>query len=134
MNPDHLKKYIIIPVLKCLDEVKKGMYSPAAVNLLLGTAAVEDAGDGNGLEADLLDGLHAAAFLLVGGTAVDSDLLGGLAAAVFARKDVATEQVFNGIVNSSLTSVSLMVAVTNPSRVIGSILIAVILSIGVSPA
>lgn len=36
MNSEHLKNYIIIPTLK-----KIGLYSPAAVNLLLGTAAQE---------------------------------------------------------------------------------------------
>ncbi len=70
-------------------------------DLGLGTAAIEDVGAGNGLDADLLDGLHAAAFLLVAAKAADSDLLDGLDSTVFARKDLAALQDFNGNVQSS---------------------------------
>ncbi|RLB79047.1 MAG: hypothetical protein DRH06_00060 [Deltaproteobacteria bacterium] len=41
-------------------------------------------GTGSGLDADLLDGLHATAFLLAGGTAADSNLLDGHDSSYFA--------------------------------------------------
>lgn len=60
----------------------------------LGDAALEDVGSGNGLDADTLDGQHAAAFLGVAATAADATLLGGVAASDYARKSVAALQSF----------------------------------------
>ena len=70
-------------------------------HLGLGDAAVMDQGAGNGLDADTLDTLEAAAFLLAAATAVDSDKLGGILAANYARKDVTgVEQIFASAVQA----------------------------------
>lgn len=75
--------------------------APLFAYLGLGNAATATQGSGNGLDADTVDGLEAAAFLGVGAQAADSAELGGVAAANFARKDVGSEQLFAGVIRST---------------------------------
>lgn len=58
-------------------------------DLGLGTAATQNEGSGNGLDADTLDGQHAAAFLGASAQAADSAQLVGAAGANYMRKDAA---------------------------------------------
>lgn len=67
----------------------------------LGTAALADEGPGNGLDADTLDGQHAAAFLGVAGTAANSSLLGGLAASGFVQTATGSLQTIQSILRST---------------------------------
>ena len=76
------------------------MHADQRVYMGLGDAALEDVGSGNGLDADLLDGEHATAFLGATDVAFDSARLGGILSLWYARKDLAAIQNFAGEVSA----------------------------------
>ncbi len=70
-----------------LVNVHRDLRSVERVDLQLGNASTKTTGAGNGLDADTVDGLEAAAFLLTGATAADSTELLGVNGANYMRKD-----------------------------------------------